>query len=68
MLLFCAEPHEAAKQTHEPNEDMNAQVSKSASKQQKAHQHAERAEAGPDVHVDKEAGIVSISHIPPGSR
>ena len=28
----------------------------------------ERAEAGPDVHVDKPAGIISITHLPPGSR
>jgi len=30
--------------------------------------HAERAEAGPDVHVDKEAGTISIARLPPGSR
>lgn len=32
------------------------------------HEANERAEAGPDVHVDKPAGIISITHLPPGSR
>ena len=31
-------------------------------------EHAEHAEAGPDVHVDKAAGTISIAHLPPGSR
>lgn len=69
--MSFAEPSNAAKQTDGSGESSNAQVGNSASKQQDGRQHAvhaERAEPGPDVHVDKEAGIVSISQIPPGSR
>lgn len=33
-----------------------------------SHETNERAEAGPDVHVDKPAGIISIANLPPGSR
>ncbi len=33
-----------------------------------SHEANERAEAGPDVHVDKPAGIISIANLPPGSR
>ncbi|KAL0054091.1 hypothetical protein WJX82_003615 [Trebouxia sp. C0006] len=32
-----------------------------------SHETNERAEAGPDVHVDKPAGIISIANLPPGS-
>ena len=32
------------------------------------HQHAVRAESGPEVHVDKAAGVVSITGLPLGCR
>lgn len=57
-----------AEQSGVPHERSD-QLQQSTSKDKHEEEHrAARAEAGPDVHVDKEAGIISIANLPPGSR
>lgn len=55
---------------HTQEAEGNAKSGKSAelSAHIGSYEASERAEAGPDVHVDKPAGIISIANLPPGSR
>ena len=72
MLWAPAEPGQLAQQAEadtQPESTLQDQVQQHTDSEQQLVAHGgERAEAGPDVHVDKAAGVVSIGNLPPGSR
>lgn len=65
----CADPGDtesASKQDRSQQEPSDSKMENGVSRTAQA--HTVRAEAGPEVHVDKAAGIVSITGLPLGCR